>query len=99
MVLHWADWCWSAGGITDQAVERNCGRLILVRTVCRDSVGTEHCAGSLMSGKIKNIFIIQWCLSKSKTFGRRFATLAWQNVVVDCAHDIKHFGNISRVVR
>jgi hypothetical protein len=53
MVLHWADWCWSAGGITDQAVERNCGRLILLRTVCRDSVGTEHCAGSLMSGKIK----------------------------------------------
>jgi len=73
MLLHGADWCWSAGGITDWAVERSFGRLILVRTVWPDSLGTEHCAGGLMSGKIKNIFIVQRCLSKSKTFGRRRA--------------------------
>lgn len=87
-------------GITDQTVEQSGERLTLVlRTVWPDSSGIKHCADGLRSGEINDIFVVQRCLSESKTFGRRFAILARQNVVVDCAHDIKHLGNIPRIVR
>jgi hypothetical protein len=51
-----------------------------------------------LSRKVDDVFIIQRCLGQSKPFGWRLAILAGQNVIVDRAHDVEDFGNITRIV-